>query len=433
MVRISGPDAIAVGRRVFECYPPLGKRSRCVQFGSLLSAEGVPIDRGLGWVLRGPGSYTGEDTVEITGHGSDAVLRTVLDAALRTGAVLAAPGEFTRRAFLNGRLDLVQAEAVVELIQAGNRHGVDNAYGQVSGQLSKSVRRLKSHVIRALSILELGLDFSHEEASTAGQAEAQHEIQGAVGLCTELIDSFEGASSRQRGRVIALVGRPNVGKSTLLNALLGEERAIVTPIPGTTRDPVEGDVSWRGEWVRLVDTAGLRSGAEGVEREGVRRARKVAAEAEVVVLVLDGTKPWSDADEVNLGLLKGQAGVVAINKSDLPRSLRVPASCDQAGENVDISALHGEGLECLKTRCLACLPQVSLVEGVGLIRSRHRDLLARARQVAIHAQGLHVEGGQDECVVVELQESLRLLGEVLGEGVDDAVLDRIFSEFCIGK
>jgi len=404
-----------------------------VQIGSLLSPEGSEIDQGLGWVLPGPGSYTGEDTVEITGHGSDLVMGTALDNALQGGAVLAEPGEFTRRAFLNGRLDLIQAEAVVDLIQAGSREGVGNAYGHLSGGLSARVDLLRTHLVRALSLLEVSLDFSQEDIGPSAGATALQEIQQVVALGTELIDTFEGVSRRQRGRLVALVGRPNVGKSTLLNSLLGEDRAIVTPVPGTTRDAVEGQASWRGEWVRLVDTAGLRSGGGVVESEGVRRARRMAAEADVVVLVLDGARAWEEEDGLSFGLLAGRPAVVAINKSDLPRRLELPADLAEAGVLVEISALRMDGLEDLKLRCLEGLPPVALVDGVGLSRPRHRDLLERATEGARRAGLLCAKGHQEECAAAELQQSLRLLGVLLGEGTDDAVLDEIFSEFCIGK
>ena len=292
IVRLSGPGAIQIGRRVFRSTPPLGERIRHIEYGRVVDGN-REIDTGLAWALKAPNSYTGEDTIEISCHGSSLVLETLVQVSVANGAVPASQGEFTRRAFLNGRLDLLQAEAVVDLIQAGNKFDLENAYGHTRGRLSNLVRQLKSRLIRSLSLLEVGLDFSDEDVDEVCRQQILDEIHKAIESGRQLSDTFEGSRRRQDGLLVVLAGRPNVGKSTLLNSLLGEEKAIVTPIPGTTRDLVEGRTTWAGETVRVLDTAGLRVGGGLVEKEGIRRTRESIANADLVLAILDASRAVS--------------------------------------------------------------------------------------------------------------------------------------------
>ena len=431
-MRLSGAQAIRIGQELFRCQPPLGERVRRVEYGRI-AAGGREIDTGLAWVLRAPRSYTGEDTVEISCHGSDLVLRTVVEEAVSRGAVLAAPGEFTRRAFLSGQLDLVQAEAVVELIQAGSRDTLASAYGTASGRLSTVVREVKGHLVTALALVEVGLDFADEDVGRIDPKQILDSLQEANSLARRLVDTFEGSRRREQGASVALVGRPNVGKSTLLNALLTEERAIVSSVPGTTRDLVEGQCVWRGELVRLVDTAGLRAVDGAVEREGVARARRAAEEADLVVAVLDLSRPWEEADREVLDFVGRKRGLVLLNKMDLPHRLILPASLAEQLACLPVSALTGEGMELLPGRALDLLPRPNVVDGVCLTRQRHADCLARVVSRTEAARELLLAPQLEECVASELQEGLQALAELLGESVGEEVLDRIFSEFCIGK
>ena len=437
MVRLSGPQAIVVGRRVFKSKPPLGRRIRHVEYGEITDASGVRVDRGLAWVLKAPASYTGEDTVEITTHGSDVILDCVVQAAAAHGAVLAGPGEFTRRAFLNGRIDLIEAEAVVELIQSAGRVDLGSAYGQASGRLSDLVNELKADTVAVLSTIEAGLDFS-DEGDVSGRLRSSTsaaQLSEIVKRSSALIDTFEGSRRRHRGFAVALIGRPNVGKSTLLNALLGEERAIVSPIPGTTRDRVEGQTVWSGEAIRLVDTAGLRATAAGpVEEEGMRRTREIAAEADVAIAVLDGSAPRCRDDEAIIDLLTHGRGLVVATKRDLGLRLDLTHLRERGIDAVFASGLRQEGLDEIREAVCRLLPRPNLVDGIGLTRQRHHDLLSKLRDSADRSRQMMQAGtATEECVAAELHEGLRALGELLGESVDEAVLDRIFAEFCIGK
>lgn len=433
IVRLSGPGAIQIGRRVFRCTPPLGERIRHVEYGRVVDGN-REIDTGLAWALKAPNSYTGEDTIEISCHGSCLVLDTLVQVAVANGAVPASPGEFTRRAFLNGHLDLLQAEAVVDLIQAGNKFDLENAYGHSRGRLSNLVRQLKSRLIRSLSLLEVGLDFSDEDVDEVCRQQILDEIHQAIESGRQLSDTFEGSRRRQDGLLIVLAGRPNVGKSTLLNALLGEEKAIVTPVPGTTRDLVEGRTTWAGETVRVLDTAGLRAGRGLVEKEGIRRTRESIANADLVLAILDASRDWQEEDEQAMKLALSRPCLAVLNKFDLPRRLEVPAPWRKKCSCLNVSALRETGLNLLRKRAMEMIPRPNLVEGVGITRQRHRDCLMRAVERAEKARETLAGRHLDECAAAEIREAVEFLGEMLGEkDPGEDVLDKIFSEFCIGK
>ena len=432
LVRLSGPQAMDIGRQLFHSQPPLGKRIRRVEYGRVM-ADGHPIDQGLAWVLKGPHSYTGEDTVEISCHGSPLILETLIQEALGKGAVLAAPGEFTRRAFLNGRLDLLQAEAVIDLVRAGTQHHLDNAYGHASGRLSERIRQLKDLWVKALSRIEVGLDFAEEDIPPLDYQQLLQQVHQATREASSLAETFEGARRRQQGYLVALIGRPNVGKSTLLNTLLAEDRAIVTPFPGTTRDLIEGRAIWNGETVRLVDTAGMRFSSDPIEQEGIDRAHKLAASADLVLAVLDSSVEWHEEDRPVLECLRHRAGLVVLNKSDLPRRLRLVEPWQESFSCVEISALTGMGADVLQQVASELLPRPTLVDGVGITRQRHQNCLLRAVGAGERAIALLEKGHVDECVALELQEALGALGEMLGENAGEEVLDRIFADFCVGK
>ena len=432
MVRLSGPRSIAIGRLVFRSKPLLGCRPRYIEYGQVL-VSGRPIDEALAWVLPAPRSYTGEDTVEISTHGSLQILEQLVQAAISKGAVLAQPGEFTRRAFLNGRLDLLQAEAVVELIQAGSATNLDNSYGHLQGQLSRIVNDLKSLLVQALSLIEVGLDFVEEDIDEINRRDIHLLLYQVLELTRRLLDTFEGSRRRQDGYLVALIGRPNVGKSTLLNAFLGEERAIVTAIPGTTRDLVEGRTLWKGEIVRLVDTAGLRPSENPLEKEGIYRSKKTAEKADFILAVLDASTEWCEEDRLVLDVLKQKPGLVLLNKTDKPRCIELPADISLPHSVVDISALTGHGLKDVRRLVSELVPKPSLVDGIGITRQRHRDCLERVLSCSEMAEKLLLIRQLDECIVSELQEALRALGEMLGLDIGEEVLDRIFADFCIGK
>ena len=433
IVRLSGPEALSISQQIFRSRPSLGQRVRHVEYGRIW-AGGREIDTGVAWVFAAPHSYTGEDTVEISCHGSAVVLESVVEEAISLGAAAAAPGEFTRRAFLNGRLDLLEAEAVIDLIQASSKAHLDNAYGLASGRLSKMVRELKKQLVKMLSLLEIGLDFSDEDINDIGRQEIQTVLHEVVESSLRLAETFEGTRRRQEGYLVVLIGRPNVGKSTLLNVLLGEDRAIVTPLPGTTRDLVEGRTTWAGETVRLVDTAGIRQSRNLIEKEGIERASQVVGEADVVLAVFDSSTELCEDDMAVLDLLPADKKSIAVfNKVDLLGISNRSKIEARASVFVEISALREFGIEELKREVTAQLPHGGEIDEIGINRQRHQDCLLRVAKSGAVAEELLRYSQPDECVVAELQGALNALGEMLGETIEEEVLDSIFSQFCIGK
>lgn len=433
IVRLSGPEALSISQQIFRSRPPLGKRVRYVEYGRIW-AGGREIDTGVAWVFVAPHSYTGEDTVEISCHGSAVVLESVVEEAISLGAAAAAPGEFTRRAFLNGHLDLLEAEAVIDLIQASSKAHLDSAYGLASGRLSKMIKELKRQLVKILSLLEVGLDFSDEDINDIGRQEIQIALREVVASSLRLAETFEGTRRRQEGYLVVLIGHPNVGKSTLLNVLLGEDRAIVTPLPGTTRDLVEGRTTWAGETIRLVDTAGIRQSHNLIEKEGIERASQAVEEADVVLVVFDSSTESCEDDMAVLDLLPSDKKSIAVfNKIDLPGTSTRPKIKSRTSISVEISALRGFDIEELKKEVTALLPQRGEIDGIGITRQRHQDCLLRVAKSSSVAEELLISSQPDECVVAELQDALNALAEMLGETVEDEVLDTIFSQFCIGK
>lgn len=433
IVRLSGPAALSISQQVFRSRRPLGERIRYVEYGRIW-AGGRAIDTGVAWCFAAPHSYTGEDTVEISCHGNMVVLESVVEEALRLGAVAAAPGEFTRRAFLNGRLDLLEAEAVIDLIQASSKAHLDNAYGLASGRLSKMVKELKGQLVKMLSLLEIGLDFSDEDIDNIGRQEIQAALSEVVESSLRLAETFEGTRRRQEGYLVVLIGRPNVGKSTLLNVLLGEDRAIVTPLPGTTRDLVEGRTTWAGETIRIVDTAGIRQSHNLIEKEGIERASQAAGEADVVLAVFDSSTESCEDDIAVLDLLPSNKKSIAVfNKIDLTGAITRSKIKARTSVSVEISALRESGIEKLKREVTAQLPHRAEIDGIGITRQRHQDCFLRVAKSGAVADELLRASQPDECIVAELQDALNALGEMLGETVEEEVLDSIFSQFCIGK
>ena len=431
IVRLSGQGAVNIGRELFFSRPPLGSKPRYIHYGTLMDGK-RELDQGLAWFLKSPRSFTGEDTVEISAHGSNAVLESVLHGAIAQGAVLAAPGEFTRRAFLNGRLDLAQAEAVVEIIRAGSRSTLADAYSLACGQLSALVDELKQILLSCISNLELGLDFPEEDNDEAGYNMIKPLLQQVLRKGESLIETFEGARRRQEGFAVCLLGRPNAGKSTLLNCLLGEDRAIVSNQPGTTRDVIEGRTLWCGESIRLIDTAGFHDTAHSVERMGVERARRTVAEADLALVVIDSCDAWSTAHAEMLAMVDGKPAVWVLNKSDLEGSADNLPQAIQAPK-VRVSALLGEGMVELRNAAMGQLSSPRRPEGVAILRERHHDCLQTMVNSVSAAIRMISRHELAECIVVELHSGISSLAEILGEEVDEQVLDRIFAEFCIGK
>lgn len=440
IVRVSGPEAVRIGDKVFR--PRKGRplketETHRLRLGWAVEPEsGEILDEVLAVVMRAPRSYTAEDVVELHCHGGPLACGRVLQAVLRAGARLAEPGEFTRRAFLNGRLDLAQAEAVLTIIRARSRAGLAAAVGQLAGDLSGRVKELKDEITGVLAAVEASLDFP-EEVGEPGPAERERLVRVKEGIA-RLLETWDEGRILSRGVKVALVGRPNVGKSSLLNALLREERAIVSEIPGTTRDTISEVVQLGGIPCQVVDTAGLREAAEGVERLGIARSRAAAEAADLVLLVLDLTAGITPEDESIAEELKGKTVIVVGNKVDAVEQVDRERLARWAGEWpwIVVSAKTRAGLE-----DLARIVRDTVLGGRAwrepgepvVLRERHRAALERALRSVEEGLAAWEEGWSWDVVCIDLYAAWEALGEITGETAREDLLDRIFSEFCLGK
>jgi len=401
-----------------------------VLVGAVLGQHGEAIDQGLAWIFRGPNSFTGEDTAEISAHGSLMVLEALVRTALDHGAVLAEPGEFTRRAFLNGKIDLVQAEAVADLINASGQFSLDQAYGLLKGQLSSRILAIGQHISKALAQVVALLDFPDDVVLAT--ASLRPTLSPAIEQCAALTGTFSTYLRRKEGAGVAIIGPPNVGKSSIFNLLLSESRAIVSPLPGTTRDLIEARFFLGGQICRLIDTAGIRSADDPVELEGVVRAMSAFDQADLVLLVLDISNPWEPGFETLLARAKPDRCLLILNKADLPNRLSLPENL--LFRSVQLSAMTGEGLAQVLD-FLRCR-QVLSHEGpeIGLTRQRHLDSLMRVQHhLGLADTQLQQEFPLAECVAEDLRLALDEVDLLLGARFSEDVLDIIFSEFCIGK
>lgn len=438
IVRLSGADAIAVADKVFT--PDSGKamseyESRRLVHGKLRGADGEIIDACLCTLSRAPNSYTGEDTAELQCHGSPVVLRLALEALFSSGARQALPGEFTKRAFLNGRMDLAQAEAVIDLIGAETAAAAKNAAGQLGGAVSRKIDDIYSSVIDMSSHFHAVLDYPDEDIAPFELCSYLARLEAAERELAKLLSSFERGRIMKDGLRAVILGRPNVGKSSLLNSLLGYERAIVTPLPGTTRDTIEERVTLGGVLLRLTDTAGLREAADPVEKLGVDRARDAAGQAELAIAVFDGSEPLGaeDMDALAAAKLAGRS-IAVINKNDLKQVLS-PSMLDADFDAVcSVSAAQGEGLAALEEAVRDLFPsETDAPVGEILTNARQADAVSRALEsvrAALHALDT---GLTPDIVLTETEQALSALGELTGKNLREEVTARIFERFCVGK
>ncbi|GMV99839.1 MAG: tRNA modification GTPase MnmE [Candidatus Hydrogenedentota bacterium] len=436
IVRLSGPRAIAIAAALFQSSrgrDPLSGRGR-IFYGVVHDASG-PVDEVLLHIMRAPHSYTREDVVEINAHGGPGPLNAILELTLLHGARLAEPGEFTKRAFLNGRIDLIQAEAVIDRIQAQTRAALRAAHAAAGGALSKAIQELNQTLGDALARVESAIDFPEEDVPDLVDESLRRQIESARESMLALLATAETGRLYREGARLAIVGRPNVGKSSLFNALLRDARAIVTSQPGTTRDILEEVITIQGIPVRVSDTAGLRSTDDEVEQIGIERARGALHTADAVFLLLDASKPVTDEDTALAAEISDLAipAVLVLNKSDIVPDAAWPAWSTKFDGAVRLSARNGEGL----TELEHVLGSLLVKEGAispdqGLITRMHqRDSLRRA--AAALTQCLANFQSSPEFLSIDLREALDALGEITGETTSDDILTRIFSSFCIGK
>lgn len=434
IIRLSGPETLGIVDRVFR--PASGalmssSADRKLVFGRLVTGEGVLLDVCLCTVSRGPGSYTGEDTAELQCHGSPVMLRAAMEELFRQGARQAGPGEFTKRAFLNGRLELTAAEAVADLIDAESAEYAVNAAAQLSGAISGRIERIYSGLADISSHYHAVLDYPDEDIEDFAMSAYRGTLSDAASDLRSLLDTFERGKLMRDGIPAAIVGRPNAGKSSLLNALLGYDRAIVTSVPGTTRDTIEEKLRIGGLSLRLCDTAGLRETTDEVERLGVERSRRAMDEASLVLAVIDGSEPFTDEDALLLReAARAERAIAVISKGDLDREC-VPPETELPC--VTVSAVTGQGLKELEAEIARLFPMPQVPAGHILTNLRQAEAVQRALESMDAAIGAMDAGSTPDIVLTETECAMSALGELSGRSVREDVTERIFQRFCVGK
>jgi len=437
VVRVSGPHVISILRRMTG-----DETSQLEPTPNYMTLRGISdpftgatLDQALVCYFKAPHSFTGEDVIEFHCHGSPVLLRRVLDTILRLDVRLANPGEFSLRAVMNGRMQLTEAEAIRDLIDAQTDAAAQQATRQLSGEISHRLQPVKDQLLKIIVRLESSLEFVEDDLPQVEQAEMQRGLATLRADLRSLAETFVRGRLLHEGLRVALIGRPNAGKSSLFNRLLGHERAIVTEVPGTTRDTISELTGLDGIPVTLVDTAGMRATNDQIESLGVERTKRAAADADLLIVVIDGSRPLTEEDQLVLGNASRQRHIIAINKSDLPdfSSERVPSN-GAHGHAVTVSALTEDGLAELRTAMIK--PFVngnSAAEGLMITNARHHDLLLRTIEAIAESEALLAERASEEIILVGLHNALKLLGEITGDTTTEQILGQIFSTFCIGK
>ena len=437
VVRISGPDAEKIALRVFT--RPQNRdgrlRSHTLYHGQITDpGDARPIDEVLLTVMRKPRSYTGEDVVEVHCHGGNFLVRQVLALLLTHGARQAEPGEFTKRAFLNGRIDLAQAEAVLDLIHARTAKGAQLALNQAGGELSKFVSELREQLLDVLVQVEAAIDFPEEEIELLQRHQLIENIKVLVNKLNVISASYDWGRLFREGAKVCICGRPNVGKSSLMNALLGSDRVIVTPVPGTTRDVIEESLNLDGLPIVIWDTAGIRDSPDQVEQMGVALSRQYLERADALVVVIDGSTDLTPDDQALLEITKSKKVVIAINKNDLPPVVeRKSLDLAHATQILATSATTGIGIESLKKTVREIILGSMIEPPITITNLRHRSELIRSADGLSRAAQTLSEGLPPDLAAIDLNEAREALEEIIGVVHNEDILERIFTNFCIGK
>ena len=437
-IRISGPDAYAVGDKIFKsksAVPLKERRDRSIQYGTIVDENGTCIDEVLALIMKGPHSYTAEDVLEIQCHGGREALESILQLILRSGARMANPGEFTERAFVNGRIDLAQAEAVMDVIQAKSRAGLTSAVSQLEGRLSKVINKTRKELTELVTRLEVMIDYPEEDLEDIAVPDVSGALQEMQEKLQHMLEESQNGRMIRDGVMAAIAGTPNAGKSSLLNRLLQEERAIVTDVPGTTRDVLEEWITLRGVPVCLVDTAGIRETDDTVEKIGVSRARRYLDRADIILAVIDGSRPLTDEDKDILQSAADKNVIIVLNKTDLPSVMTSQDLSTYGFPICPISASTGDGLEELKDRLLQEVLKGGFTDGPSalLTNTRHIELVRQSAEALERARQSLQDGMPLDCAVIDIRQAWDTLGSITGDTVHDDIVEEIFSRFCLGK
>ena len=431
VIRLSGPDAFAIARAMSGVDELEPRRATLITLRR--PQDGEDLDQVLLTCFHAPHSLTGEDVVEISCHGSPAVVRSIIDTTLEFGAVLAGPGEFTLRALSNGKINLAQAEAIRDLIAAQTEAAVKQASRQLNGELSNALGPFKEKLLEVIVLLESALEFVEEDIPAPRAHEIENDLAVVSAGVEKLARSYSAGRLLQEGVRVTITGRPNVGKSSLFNSLIERERAIVTDIPGTTRDTLSEAIDLEGIPLILTDTAGLRETTDGIETLGIERTRRAMSDSDLVLVVLDGSTGVGPSDRELIDQTENTRRLVVMNKSDLP-GFNVRPICVEEPQPINVSARTGEGLATLRAAILASVNSNGMDEGGLLItNARHYDLLCSTQRELEAARAALRDRHSEELVLAPLHNALKFLGQITGETTTEDILSQIFATFCIGK
>lgn len=439
IIRVSGDEAIEVVDKIFR---PANKNkklanveSHTVHYGHIMDGDKT-LDQVLVIVMKNPHSYTGEDTVEIDCHGGMLILKKVLDLVLKNGARTAEPGEFTKRAFLNGRIDLSQAEAVMDLINSKNDFALNSSIEQLKGGVSDAIKDIRKDIIYHIAFIESALDDPEHISLDGYDEEITEMLNENINKIRKLVNSFDNGRIMKEGIKTVILGKPNAGKSSLLNLMLGEDRAIVTDIEGTTRDTLEENINFNGLSLKIIDTAGIRNTEDLVERIGVNKAKEIAKEGDLIIYVVDGSRELDDNDREIIKLINDKQAIILVNKSDMDTVINIDELKKDSNRDVILfSAKNGEGMEQLEEeiRNMFYSGKVTYNDQVYITNARHKEALENALESLKQVKNSVDAGMPEDFYSIDLMDAYTDLGLIIGESVEDDLVNEIFSKFCMGK
>lgn len=439
IIRVSGDEAIEVVDKIFR---PANKNkklanveSHTVHYGHIMDGDKT-LDQVLVIVMKNPHSYTGEDTVEIDCHGGMLILKKVLDLVLKNGARTAEPGEFTKRAFLNGRIDLSQAEAVMDLINSKNDFALNSSIEQLKGGVSDAIKDIRKDIIYHIAFIESALDDPEHISLDGYDEEITKMLNENINKISKLVNSFDNGRIMKEGIKTVILGKPNAGKSSLLNLMLGEDRAIVTDIEGTTRDTLEENINFNGLSLKIIDTAGIRDTEDLVERIGVNKAKEIAKEGDLIIYVVDGSRELDDNDREIIKLINDKQAIILVNKSDMDTVINIDELKKDSNRDVILfSAKNGEGMDQLEEeiRNMFYSGKVTYNDQVYITNARHKEALENALESLKQVKNSVHAGMPEDFYSIDLMDAYTDLGLIIGESVEDDLVNEIFSKFCMGK
>ena len=439
IIRVSGDEAIEVVDKIFR---PANKNkklanveSHTVHYGHIMDGDKT-LDQVLVIVMKNPHYYSGEDTVEIDCHGGMLILKKVLDLVLKNGARTAEPGEFTKRAFLNGRIDLSQAEAVMDLINSKNDFALNSSIEQLKGGVSDAIKDIRKDIIYHIAFIESALDDPEHISLDGYDEEITEMLNENINKISKLVNSFDNGRIMKEGIKTVILGKPNAGKSSLLNLMLGEDRAIVTDIEGTTRDTLEENINFNGLSLKIIDTAGIRDTEDLVERIGVNKAKEIAKEGDLIIYVVDGSRELDDNDREIIKLINDKQAIILVNKSDMDTVINIDELKKDSNRDVILfSAKNGEGMDQLEEeiRNMFYSGKVTYNDQVYITNARHKEALENALESLKQVKNSVDAGMPEDFYSIDLMDAYTDLGLIIGESVEDDLVNEIFSKFCMGK